>query len=120
RGLDERRHGRDLADEVAGEVDDVGAEVAERARAGLVGMEAPGVERRVVAPVLEVAAAEVTDLAQLARLDQLAREAYRRHEAVVERAQVLDARRGDLLPDSMALLGIASERLLADDVLAGL
>ena len=59
------------------------------------GIEAPRVERRIVAPVLQVAAAEVADLPQLARLDHLAREPDRRHEAVVERAQVLDAGRGD-------------------------
>jgi len=52
----------------------VGAEVAERTRAGRGGVEAPGVERRVVTPVLEVATAEVADLAELARLDHLAGE----------------------------------------------
>ena len=62
-------------------------------RPRLVGLEAPGVEARVVAPVLEVAAAEVPDLAELAGLDQLARQPHRRHEAVVEAAEVLDARR---------------------------
>ena len=102
------------------EVDDVRAEVAERAGAGLVGIEAPRVERRVVAPVLQVAAAEVADLPQLARVDHLAREPHRRDEAVVERAQVLDAGRGDRLPDLVALVGVAAERLLADDVLARL
>ena len=60
------------------QVDDVGAEVAERAGAGLVRLEAPGVEARVVAPVLQVAAAEVADLAELAGLDQLARQPHRR------------------------------------------
>ena len=59
------------------------------------GVEAPRVERRVVGPVLEVAAAEVPDLAELAGLDHLAREADGRHEAVVERAEVLDAGRRD-------------------------
>ena len=103
--LDERRHRRDLADEGPRQVDDVRAEVAERARARLVGVEAPGVERRVVAPVLEVAAAEVPDLAELARLDHLAREPDRRDEAVVERAEVLDAGRRDALPDLVALVG---------------
>ena len=118
--LDERRDRGDLADQVAREVDDVRAEIAERARACLVGVEAPGVERRVVAPVLEVAAAEVADLAELARVDHLAREPHRRDEAVVERAQVLHAGRSDRLPDLVALVGVAPERLLADDVLARL
>ena len=78
------------------------------------------VERRVVAPVLQVAAAEVADLAELARLDHLAGEPDGRDEAVVEGAEVLDARRRDALPDVVALVGVAAERLLADDVLAGL
>ena len=94
------------------------AEVAERARARLVGLEAPRVEARVVAPVLEVAAAEVAELAELAGLDQLPRQPHRRHEAVVEAAEVLDARRGDALPDLVALGGVAAERLLAEHVLA--
>ena len=82
----ERRRDRgDLADEVARQVDHVRAEVTERARARLVAAEAPGVGGR-RAPVLEVAAAEVVDLAELARLDQLPGEPHRRHEAVVERA----------------------------------
>ena len=119
-GVDERRDGGDLADEEAGEVDHVGAEVAERARARRGGVEAPRVERRVVAPVLQVAAAEVADLAELAGLDHLAREPHRRDEAVVERAEVLDARRRDPLPDVVALVGVAPERLLAEDVLARL
>ena len=82
--VDERGHGGDVADEEAREVDHVGAEVAERARPGRRGVEAPRVERRVVAPVLEVAAAEVADLAELAGLDHLASEAHGRDEAVVE------------------------------------
>src|SRR5688572_17066777 len=60
----------DLADEIAGEVDDVCCEVSERSRASLGPVEAPhlGVG---VTPVLEVAPAEVTDLPQLARVDEL-------------------------------------------------
>ena len=96
------------------------AEIAERARPGLVGLEAPRVEGGIVAPVLQVAAAEMPDLAQLARVDQLARQAHGGHEAVVEAAEVLDARRLDALPDLVALGGVAAERLLAEDVLARL
>ena len=109
----------DLADEVAREVDDVRREVSERSRASLGAVEAPhlGVG---VAPVLEVAPAEVTDLAELARVDQLPREAHGRDEAVVERAQVLHAGRRDTAPDLVALVRVAPERLLADDVLARL
>ena len=118
--MDERRDRRDVADEEAGEVDHVGAEVAERARPGRRGVEAPRVERRIVAPVLQVAAAEVADLAELARLDHLAGEAHGGDEAVVEGAEVLDAGRRDALPDVVALVGVAAERLLAEDVLARL
>ena len=71
-----------------------------------------------VTPVLEVAAAEVTDLAELPVVDQLARETNGRDEAVVEGTQVLDAGRLHPTPDLVALVGVASERLLADDVLA--
>ena len=96
------------------------AEVAECARSRLLGLEAPRGEGRVVAPVLEVAAAEVADLAELAGLDQLAGQPHRRHEAVVEAAQMLDARRGHALPDLVALVRVAAERLLAEHVLARL
>src|SRR4029079_14949772 len=94
--------------------------VAERSGPCLTRVEAPRGERRVVAPVLQVAAAEVPDLTELARFDQLARQAHRGDEAVVERAEVLDARRLDVAPDAVALLGVAAQRLLADDVLARL
>ena len=60
------------------------------------------------------------DLAELAGVDQLAREAHGRDEAVVEGAQVLHAGRRDAAPDLEALVRVAAERLLADDVLARL
>ncbi len=97
--LDEARDRGELARKEARQVDHVRPEVAERPGAGLVGLEAPGVERRIVAPVLEVAPAEVPDLTELAGVDHLAREAHRRDEAVVERTEMLDSRRGDALPD---------------------
>src|SRR5205823_13669354 len=109
---------RDLAVEEAREVDDVGHQVAERTRTGLAGIEPPRVERRVVAPVLEIAAPEMTHLAELSSRDHLARQAHGRDEAVVERAPVLDPGGGDLPPDLVALGGVAAERLLAHDVLA--
>ena len=59
-------------------------QVAERTGAGRVHVEAPGVERGVVTPVLQVAAAEMADLTELAGLDDLPREPDRRHEPVVE------------------------------------
>ena len=98
----------------------MGAEIAECAGSGLVGVEAPGVEARVVAPVLQVTGAEVPELAELAGVDHLPREPHCRHEPVVERAEVLDAGRGDPSPDLVALVGGPAERLLADDVLARL
>ena len=116
--MDERRHGRDVTDEEACEVDHVSAEVAERTGAGGRGIEAPRVQRRIVAPVLQVAAAEVADLAELAGLDDLAGESNSGDEAVVERAEVLDAGCLDPLPDVVALVGITPERLLAENVLA--
>ena len=95
------------------------SQIAQRARPRRLPLEAPGrVGRR--APLLQVAAAEVVDLAELARLDHLPREPDRRHEAIVERGHVLDARRGDALPDLVALIRRPAERLLAEDVLAGL
>ena len=62
----------------------------------------------------------MTDLPQLARLDQLPRKPDGRHEAIVEAAHVLDAGGRDLLPDVVALGRVAPERFLADHVLAGL
>src|SRR5438132_3071557 len=88
---DERLHDAgdrtDFTDEVAREVDHMRTEVAERARSRLVRIEAPRVERRVVAPVLQVTASEVADLSECALVDQLAREPHRGDEAVVEPAQ---------------------------------
>ena len=95
-------------------------QVAEGTGAGRVHVEAPGVERGVVTPVLQVATAEVADLTELPRLDDLPREPDRRHEPVVEGAHVTDAGRGHRLPDLVALVRVTSERLLADDVLARL
>src|SRR5829696_3008539 len=112
--------GSDLADEVAAKVDDVGAEVAERAGARLRAVEAPRHQSCVKAPVLQVARAEVMDLAQLAARDQLPREPHGRHEAVVEGAHVDHTGSGDALPDLEALVRVAPERLLADDMLARL
>ena len=85
----------------------------------LVRIEAPRVERRVVAPVLQVTPTEVADLPERALVDQLAREPHRGYEAVVEPAQMLDPGRGDAAPHVVALVGRPPERLLAEDVLAG-
>ena len=77
----------------------VGREVAERARAGRVPIEAPHLRCR-VAPVLQVAPAEVPDLAELTRVDQLPGESDCGNEAVVERTQVLHAGRLHAAPIS--------------------
>src|SRR5439155_3162807 len=108
----------ELADEVAREVDHVRAEIAERAGSRLIRIEAPRVERRVVAPVLQVTAAEMAELSECTLVDQLAREPHRGDEAGVEPAQMLDAVGGNAAPNLVALLGRAPERLLAEDVLA--
>src|SRR6266852_376688 len=106
---------------VAREIDHVGAEVAQGAGAGDLAVQPPYLlELRICDPFLQIAAAEVVDLAQLARLEHLAGKANRRHESVVECAHVLDAGLRDALPDLVALIGGAPERLLADDVLARL
>jgi hypothetical protein len=107
-GLDEPRDRCDLAVQKACEIDHVRAEIAERAGARLGRVEAPRGERRIVSPVLEIAPAEMPDLPELARLDQLTRKADRRHEAVVERAEVLDTGRGDAAPDLVGLVAVAS------------
>ena len=62
----------------------------------------------------------MADLSELAALDQLAGEPDRRHEAVVEAAEVLDPGRRHAGPDLVRLVGVAAERLLAEHVLAGL
>ena len=118
-GSGRRRDSGDLADQVPGEVDDVRAQVTERTRAGLVPVEAPhvGVGRP---PLLQVAAAEVQYLADLAGLEHLPRQTHRRHEPVVEGRHVLDAGLLDALPHLVALVRRSSERLLAEDVLSRL
>jgi len=62
----------------------------------------------------------VTQLTELTCIDQLTRQAHRRHEAVVERAHVLHAGCRDATPDVVALVRVTSERLFADHVLARL
>src|SRR5437879_9995095 len=101
----------ELADEVAREVDYVRTEITERAGSRLVRIEAPRVERWVVAPVLQVAAAEVAELSECALVDQLACEPHRRDEAVVEPAQMFDPGRGDAAPHVVTLVGGTPERL---------
>ena len=112
------RHRRDLADQVAREVDDVRAEVAERAGPGLGRIEAPRALVRIPAPGLEVTRPEMDDVAELSGVEELADEAHGGHEAVVEPAHVHDAGPLGLLPHPVRLLRRETERLLAQDVLA--
>ena len=60
------------------------------------------------------------DVTELARLEQLPCQPHGRHEAVVERAHVLDAGGRDPLPDLVALVRRSRQWLLADDVLSRL
>ena len=77
--------GQPLAGDVLGEVDDVRADVAERAGAGLVLLQPPRHRRgRVGDPVLQVLRPDVPDLAEPALGDQLPGERDRRHPAVGE------------------------------------
>ena len=89
--LHDRRERGDLADQEPAQVDHMGREISDGARAGVLCAETPGVEARVLGPVLEIARAEVANLAEIAALDDLAREPHRRHEPVVEAAEMLDA-----------------------------
>src|SRR5712691_6134523 len=120
---DERAHeasdGLDLPDEVASEVDHVSREIAQSSRTGGPAVETPDLFGG-IAPVLQVTAPEVTQLAELACIDHLSREAHGGDEAVVERAHVLYAGRRDATPDLVALICVTSEGLLADHVLARL
>ncbi len=110
----------DLTDEETAEIDDVSRQIANRSRARFLGAEPPGVEARILGPVLEVARSEVANLSDLAAFDELAGEPDRGHEPVVEAAKMLDPRRRHSRPDLVRLVRVAAERLLAEDMLAGL
>src|SRR5882672_1013148 len=121
-GLGHGADGLDLADEEAGEVDQVCAEVAEGARAGDLLLEAPDVGRVVVRhhPLLQVDRAEVVDAAELSGLDEVVGEPDGRDEAVVERGLVLDLGFPGGVPHGLGFFRGAREGFLAEDVLAGL
>ena len=110
------------AGDVLGEVDDVGADVAERAGAGL-GLVEPPRQRRlgVGDPVLEVLRPHVPDLADPALGDELAGQRDRRHPAVGEADHRAHAVRGRLLGGGGHRLRLGDrvgQRLLAQHVLA--
>jgi hypothetical protein len=106
-----------------GQVDDVRADVAERAGAGLVLVEAPGHGGVGVGePVLEVLGADLSDLAHEPLGDQLLGVGERRGAAVGEAAEGADAAGGGVGRGGGHLLGLGHgvrQRLLAQHVLAG-
>ena len=123
-GLDERLqvagHLADLADEEAREVDGVRGDVAEGAGARLLLVEPPDQrDLRVGDPVLEIGAAIVADLAELAVLDQLLRQHDRGRAAVVVADHVGHAGLGDGGEHALGFRDRVAERLLAEDRLAG-
>ena len=81
----------------------MGGEITERPRASGIAIEAPDLLVG-VAPVLQVAAAKVTEVAEVAGLDQLTGQADGRNEAVVEGAHVLHTGHCDASPDLVALV----------------
>src|SRR5207247_8764647 len=96
-------------------------EIAQGARTGHRLVEPPHLRKLGVGdPLLQVAAAEVVDFAELPRLQHFAGQADRRYEAIVEGTHVRDPGLLRALPDPAALLGRSTERLLAEHVLAGL
>jgi hypothetical protein len=122
--LGQRRH---AGDHVAGDelrhVDDVRADVAERARPRLVLPQAPDQrELRVDDPVLQVGRAHMAHLSEPALLHEPARQRHRRHAPVVEADHAAHA----ALPRPLGrrdhrarLVHGVRERLLTEHVLAG-
>src|SRR5450759_305587 len=90
-----------------------------RLRAGRV----PGIlqrRRRVMARLLQIATAEMVDLAERTLLDQVFGQAHSREKAVVETTEVLHPRLLDGIAHRGGIAHRHGQRLLADDVLAGL
>ncbi len=116
--------GDPVAGDVLGEVDDVGADVAEGAGPCLVLLEPPRHRRGGVGdPVLEVLRAHVPHLADPALLDQLLGQRDRRDAAVGEADHRPHAVRGRTVGGGGHRLRLGDrvgERLLAEHVLAGL
>ena len=126
-GLQRAGDGGDvLAGEPLGEVDDVGADVAQRSGAGELLVQPPGHRRiRVGEPVLEVVGADLADLAHRTLGDQLPGVGQRRGAAVAEAAQGEGPARARLLRRGgrgrhlRGVLDRVRQRLLAQHVLAG-
>ena len=97
------------------------AEVAQGARSGGLPLKAPvhgGV--RVGEGLLEVSPAEVAYLTEFAGGDDLLGQANGGHKTVVEGAHVLDASPFRTSPDLVALVGVTSQGLLTEHMLAAL
>jgi hypothetical protein len=98
----------------------VRAEVANRAGASLIHVEAPRhAEGGVHEPILQIAGAKMVDAPEAAILNDLAHQANGGDEAVVEATHVDDSSRLRRLPHLARLAGVHAERLLAQDVFAG-
>ena len=114
-GLERARDLGDLAHEEAREVDRVRGDVAQRPRPGLLLLEAPEERQRGVDdPVLEVGAAVVVDLAEIAARDQGLRELDRGDAAVVVADHVEDAGLLDRGQHGLRFLHGVGQRLLAE------
>jgi hypothetical protein len=119
----ERRHPGDLvAGQVAGQVDDVRAQVAERTGPGPLGLHPPGHRRAGVSkPVLQVNGAEVAQGTEAALLDEAPGQGERGHAPVVEAHHGPGARRVGRVGGRLHRLGFregVGEGLLAQHVLA--
>ena len=119
--LDGAFDGDDLfAGDEAHDVDDVGVEVAVRARAGDVTLEPPQQRGVGPAPALEVRGAHVEQPSERALGHELVGEGDRRHASVVEPHEGPAHRGGGRRRHRLGVGERAGERLLAGDVLAGL
>ncbi len=112
-----------LAGDVLREVDDVGADIAERTGTGEVLLQPPSQRhRRVDEPVLQVDRAHLVDLAHLACAHQVTGEGGRGHPAVGVAEHRPDTLRGRALRGRrhrLRLFDGVGEGLLAEHVLAG-
>ena len=109
-----------LADQVAGEIDEMAPDPDERPAARAARLELPRArDARVVAPVLQERGPELPDVAQAAFPDQARDEGDGRDLAVVEVHGVDDARRLRRPAHPLGVGRGVRQGLLAEDVLAG-
>ena len=114
-------HFGNVANEITRNVNHVRVQVAERAGAGPL-LAHPPVHRkiRVRQPILQIGAAEMANLPELSRFDNLFRVGNRRHTAIVENDHVLDARFADRFEHLLRFGQRRRQRLFAEHMLAGL